>query len=92
MEPGESKNDIFSATAYDIEEVFLGNPFDICIEGVDVTDHTSLVCSLVHISDCDGGGEFLHGELMFSDELPVYARDVGAGVYQCDGINGLQGM
>ena len=30
-EPGESENDIFSITAYDIEEMFWGDPFNVHI-------------------------------------------------------------
>ena len=79
--PRESEDDILSATAHDIEEMFLGDPFDICIEGAHIVDHTGLVYSLVHISDCDGRGEFFSGESMFSDKLPVNAGDVGTRVY-----------
>ena len=87
MEPRESKNDIFLAAAHDVEEVFLGDPFNVHVEGVGVADHTSLVCSLVHILDHNGGGEFFGRELMFSDKLPVNVGDVSTGVYQCRGVD-----
>ena len=87
MEPGKSKNDILSSTTHDIEEVFLNNPFNVGIEGVGVVDCTSFVCSLIHISDHNGRGKFLGRESVFSDKLPVYARDISTRVYQCRGVN-----
>ena len=81
MKPGESENDIFSTTAHNVEEMFLGNPFNVCIQGVDIMYSTSLVHSLVHVSNCNGGDKFLDRELVFSDELPVNARDVHIRVY-----------
>ena len=80
-EPGESKDDVFSSTAHDVEKMLLGDPFNVGIEGASVTDCISFVHSLVDIVNSNGGGEFFGGELMFSDELPVNARDVSTGVY-----------
>ena len=73
MKPGESKDDVFSSTAHDIEEMFLGNPFDVGIEGADVADCTSFVHSLVNVANSDGAGEFFGGELVLSNKLPVNA-------------------
>ena len=91
-EPGESKDDIFLATTHDIKEMFLGDPFDICIESASVVNCASFVCSLVDILNGNGGGEFLGGESVFSDELPVDAGDVCARVYQCKGVNNFEGV
>ena len=30
-EPGEFKDDVFSAAAHDIEAMFLDNPFNVCV-------------------------------------------------------------
>ena len=81
MEPGESEDDVFTSTAHDVEEMLLGDPFDVGVEGTGVADCTSLVRSLVNIANSDGRGEFFCGESVFSDELPVNARDVSARVY-----------
>ena len=92
MEPGESKDDLFSSTAHDIEEMFLSNSFNIHVEGVSIMDCTSFVHSLVYVVNSDGGGKFFSGESMFPDKLPVYARDVGTGIYQCRGVNNFEGV
>ena len=81
MEPGKSEDEVFSAAPHDIEEMFLCNPFDICVKGASIVNYTSFVCSLVHVSDCDGGSKFFGGESMFSDKLPVNARDVSARIH-----------
>ena len=91
-EPGESEDDIFLSTAHDIEEVFLSDPFDVDIEGTSVADCTSLVCGLVNVANSDGGCEFLGGELVFPDKLPVYARDVYSRIYQCRGVNDFESV
>ena len=67
--------------SHDIKEMFLGYPFNVCIEGAGTADSTSFICSLVNIANGDGGGEFLGGETMFPNELPVNAGDVSTGVY-----------
>ena len=72
--------------------MFLGYPFDVCIESAGVVDCTGFVYSLVHIANCDEGGELLDGELMFSDELSVNARDIGTRVYQCGGVDDFEGV
>ena len=92
MEPGEPKDDVFSSTTHDIEEMFLGDPFNVGVEGTSIADCTGFVCSLVHIVNSNGGGEFLSGESMFPDKLPVNARDVSTGVYQCGGVNDFEGV
>ena len=75
-EPGESKDDVFSSTTHDVEEMLLGDPFDVCVEGAGIADCTSLVCGLVDVVDSDGRGEFFSGEAVFPDKLPVDARDI----------------
>ena len=92
LEPGESEDDVFLAVAHDLEEMFLDDPFDICVEGASVMDCTSFVCSLVHVVDCDGGSKFFGGEAMFPDKFPVDARDVNIRVYQYRGVNDFEGM
>ena len=67
--------------------MFMGNSFDICIEGASVADCTSFVHGLVYVMNYNGGGEFLGGKLVFPDKLPIYTRDVGTRVYQCGGVN-----
>ena len=81
VEPGESKDNVLLATAHDIEEMFLGDPFNICIESASIANCTSFVCSLIHIANSDGRGEFFSGKLVFSDKLPVYAEDICTRVY-----------
>ena len=78
--------------AHDVEEMFLGNPFNVCVEGACITDCTSLVCCLVYVVNGDGGGKFLSGEFVFPDKLPVNARDVSTRVYQCGGADNFEGM
>ena len=75
-EPGESEDDVFSPTTHDVEEMFLGDPFDVGVEGASIADCAGFVRRLVHVADGDRGCEFLGGELVFSDKLPVYARDI----------------
>ena len=36
IEPRESKDDVFSATLHNIEEMFLSNSFNVCVKGVGV--------------------------------------------------------
>ena len=80
-EPGESQNNVFSSTFHYVEEVLLGDSFDVGIEDAGVVDCTSFVCSLVHVLDCNRGGKFFSGESMFSNELLVNVRDVSTRVY-----------
>ena len=72
-ELGESKDDVFSSAAHDVEEMFLSNPFNVGVESTSIANCTSFVHGLVYISNSDGGSEFLGGETVFSDELPVDA-------------------
>ena len=81
LEPRESKDNVFLVTAHDVEEMFLDDPFNVCIEGVGIADCTSFICGLVYILECNGGGKFLGGEQMFPDKLPVNARDIHTRVY-----------
>ena len=87
MEPGESKDDVLTSTAHDIEEMFLGNPFDVYVKGAGIADCTSFVRGLVHIVNCNAGSKLFGGEAVFSDKLPVNAGDVSTGVYQCRGVD-----
>ena len=80
MKPGESKDDVLATTVHDIEEMFLDDPFDVGVEGAGVANCTSFVHSLIYIANGDGGGKFLGGESVFSDKLPVNARDIGTRV------------
>ena len=91
-EPGESKDNVFSSTAHNVEEMFLGNPFDVGVEGASVADCTGFVCGLIDVLNGDGGGEFLGGELVFSDKLPVNARDVGTRINQCGRVDDFEGV
>ena len=91
-EPGESKDDILTSTAHDVEEMFLSNSFNIGVEGASIMNCTSFVCSLVDVANSNGGGEFLSGELMFSDKLPVDAGDISTRVYQCRGVDDFEGV
>ena len=81
MEPGESEDYVFSSITHDVEEMFLGDPFNVCIESASIMDCTSLVCSLVYVSNSNRGGEFFCRKVMFSDKLPVNTGDVGTRVY-----------
>ena len=90
--PGESKDDVFLAAAHSVEEMFLGDPFDVGVKGASVVDCTSLVCGLVHISNSNGGGKFFCREMVFPDKLPVDAGDVSTGVYQCRGVSDFDGV
>ena len=87
LKPGKSEDNVFSAAAHDIKEMFLGNPFNVHVEGTSVANCTSFVCGLVHILDCNEGSKFLYRESVFSDKLPVYAGDIGTKVYQCGEVN-----
>ena len=80
-EPGESENDVFSATAHDVEEMFLSDPFNVHIEGASAVDCTSFVCSLVYVVNCNRRDKFLGGEMVFSDKLSVNARDICTRIY-----------
>ena len=72
--------------------MFLGYPFDVGVEGAGIVDSTGLVRSLVDVVNRDGGDEFLSRESVFSDELPVYAGDIGTRVYQCGGVDDFEGV
>ena len=72
--------------------MLLSNPFNVGIEGAGVVNCTGLVCGLVNISNSNGGGEFFSRESMFSDELPVNARDICTRIYQCGGVNDFEGV
>ena len=91
-EPEESKDVVFLSTAHDVKEMFLGDPLDVGVEGTSVADCTSFVCSLVNVANGNWRGEFLSGEVMFSDELPVNAGDISTRVYQCGGVDNFEGM
>ena len=61
-----------------MEEVFLSNPFDVGEESTGETNFSFFVRGLVYISDFDGNVKFCGGKGVFSDKLPVDARDVCA--------------
>ena len=91
-EPEESKDDVFLATAHDGEEMLLGNPFDVHVQGTSVTDCACFVRHLVNVVNGDEESKLFSGESVFSDKLPVNAGDIGTRVYQCRGINDFKGM
>ena len=64
-EPGESENNIFLSAVHDIEEMFLSNPLNYCVQGAGVADYTSLVHGLIYVSDNDGRSEFFIGSQCF---------------------------
>ena len=72
--------------------MFLSNPFDVDIEGASIAYCTGLVRSLIYVANGNGRGEFLGGESVFPDKLPVVAGDVGTGVYQCGGVDDFEGV
>ena len=92
LKPGESEDDIFTAAFHDAKEMPLGYPFNVGIKGAGIADSTSFVYCLINISNGNGRGEFLGGETVFSDELPVNAGDISTGVYQCRGIDDFEGV
>ena len=92
VEPGKSKDHIFSSTAHNVEEMFLDDPFNVGIEDTGIVNYTHLICSLVNVMDSNRGGEFLSGELVFSDKLPVYTRDVCTEIYQYRRVNDFEGV
>ena len=75
-----------------IEEMFLGDPFNVGVEGASVANCAGFVCSLIGVANSDGGGKFFGGESVFSDKLPVDARDVSTRVYQCGGVDDFEGV
>ena len=58
----------------------MSNPFNVGVKGASVADRTGFVRSLIYVANGNGGGEFLGGESVFSDKLPVDARDIGTRV------------
>ena len=85
LEPGESKGNIFPATRYDIKEMFLCNTFYVDKEDAGEADFPIFVQGLVDASYFDGDIKFCDGEGVFSNKLPVDARDVCTTVDQ--GVN-----
>ena len=75
-----------------IEEMFLGDSFNVCVKGAGIADCTSFVCGLIDVVNGDGGGKSFCGAAMFPDKLPVDARDISTGVYQCGGVNNFEGV
>ena len=65
-----------------MEEVFLCNIFYVGKEGASEADFPIFVWGLVDVLYFDGDIEFHGGEQVFSDKLPVDARDVYATVKQ----------
>ena len=50
MEPRESKDNVLVATAHDIEEMFLGDLFDVHVKSTSEADCTSFVHGLVNVT------------------------------------------
>ena len=92
VEPGESEDDVFLSTTHDVEEMFLNNSFNVGVESASITNCTSFVRSLVNVANGNGRGKFLSGESVFSDKLPVNARDVSTRVYQCRRVDDFEGV
>ena len=67
--------------------MFLGYSFNVCVEGAGIVNCISFVHGLVYVLDHDWRSEFLCGESMFPDKLPVNAEDVSTRVYQCGGVD-----
>ena len=57
-----------------------------------MTDCISFVHGLIHVANCNTGDEFLGGKAVFSDELPVNARDISTRVYQYRGVDDFEGV
>ena len=87
---GKSEDNVLSAAVHDIEEMFLDNLFDVCVESVSIANCKGFICCLVHILDCDEGSKFFHKESVFSDELPFYTGYISTRVYQCGGVNDFE--
>ena len=67
MEPEKSEDDVFLATTHDVEEIFLGDPFDVHVQGTGIVDGTCFIHGLIDILNNDKGCKFLSGELVFPD-------------------------
>ena len=92
IEPRESKYNVLSATTHNIEEMFLGNLFNIHLESTSVVNGISFVRSLVYVVNSDQGGKLFHREVMFSDKLLVNVGDISTRVYQCGGVDNFQSV
>ena len=76
-----------TATAHDVEEMFLGNSFNVCAQSADIANGTGFIQSLVNISDSDEGFKLFCRKLVFPEKLPVNAGDVSIRVYQHRRVN-----
>ena len=90
LEPGESEDNIFSPTRHDVEEIFLCNAFYVGKEGTNEVNFSFFVWGLIVISYFDGDIKFHGGKGVFSDKLPVNAKDVYATVNQGMSVNNFQ--
>ena len=70
-----------------MEEVFLGDPFNVGEEGTGEMNFSTFVQGLVYVSDFDGNVKLCGGKGVFSDQLPVDARDVCTTVDQGTSVN-----
>ena len=90
LELGESKDNIFPATRHDMEEVFLCDAFYVDKEGAGEVDFPIFVWGLVDVSYFDGDIKFCGGKGVFSNKLPVNARDVCATINQGMSVDNFQ--
>ena len=72
--------------------MFWGDHFDVGVQGVGVADRAGLVCGLIDISNSNGRCKFFSGETVFSDKLPVNARDISTRVNRCGGVDDFKGV
>ena len=90
MEPGESKDNIFPATRHDVEEMFLYDAFYVGKEGAGEADFPVFVQDLINVLYFNGDIKFCGRKGVFSDKLPVDARDVCATVNQGMSVDNFQ--
>ena len=64
LEPGESKNNIFPAIRYDVEEMFLCNTFYVGKEGADEANFPIFVQDLIDVSYFNEDIKFCGGEVL----------------------------
>ena len=90
LKPGQPKDNIFSATRHDMEEIFLCNAFYVGKEDASEVDFPIFVGGLVNVLYFDRDIEFHGGKKVFSDKLPIDARDVCATVDQGASVDNFQ--
>ena len=75
-----------------MEGYFLGESLDVNEQITSVLDVTTFVIGVVGISGLYGDGKFHGGEVVFSDKVLVYTRNVCAAINQCSGIDDFHGV